>query len=89
LGNLIVGYNEGPHPDPSSSRIGSHNFVGGTLNAFTSSGGVVFGNQNWIQAGSSSILGGQSNLAQGLGSTILGGRANWTGSSDQTVPAVQ
>jgi hypothetical protein len=89
LGNLIVGYNEGPHPDPTSGRNGSHNIVGGTLNAFTSSGGMVFGNQNWIQSGSASILGGQGNLAQGLGSSILGGRANWTGSPDQTVPMVQ
>jgi hypothetical protein len=86
LGNLIVGYNEGPHPDPTSGRNGSHNIVGGTLNAFTATGGIVFGTQNWAQGGFSSILGGQGNLAQGLGSSILGGRANWTGSSDQTVP---
>jgi hypothetical protein len=89
LGNLIVGYNEGPHPDPTSGRNGSHNIVGGSLNAFTATGGIVFGNQNWVQAGFSSILGGEGNLAQGLGSSILGGRANWAGSSDQTVRAVQ
>jgi hypothetical protein len=89
LGNLIVGYNEGPHPDPTSGRNGSHNIVGGSLNAFTATGGIVFGNQNWAQAGFSSILGGEGNLAQGLGSSILGGRANWTGSPDQTVPMVQ
>jgi hypothetical protein len=89
LGNLIVGYNEGPHPDPTSGRNGSHNIVSGTLNAFTATGGIVFGNQNWIQSGYSTILGGEGNLAQGLGSSILGGRANWAGSVDQTVPAVQ
>jgi len=89
LGNLIVGYNEGPHPDPTSGRNGSHNIVGGTLNAFTSTGGVVLGSQNWIQGGSSTILGGEGNLAQGLASSILGGRSNWTGSSDQTVPMIQ
>jgi hypothetical protein len=89
LGNLIVGYNEGPHPDPTSGRNGSHNIVSGTLNAFTATGGIVFGNQNWIQSGYSTILGGEGNLAQGLGSSILGGRANWTGSPDQTVPMVQ
>jgi hypothetical protein len=86
LGNLIIGYNEGPHPDPTSGRTGSHNLVGGTLNAFTASGGIVFGTQNWTQGGFSSILGGTGNLAQGMSSSILGGRANWTGSSDQTVP---
>jgi hypothetical protein len=86
LGNLIIGYNEGPHPDPTSGRTGSHNLVGGTLNAFTASGGIVFGTQNWTQGAFSSILGGTGNLAQGMSSSILGGRANWTGSSDQTVP---
>lgn len=86
LGNLIVGYNEGPHPDPTSGRNGSHNIVGGMLNAFTASGGIVLGAQNWIQGEFSSALGGQNNLAQGLGSSILGGRANFTGSSNQTVP---
>ena len=86
LGNLIVGYNEGPHPDPTSGRNGSHNIVGGTLNAFTVSGGLVMGAQNWIQGEYATILGGQNNLAQGLGSSILGGRANWAGSANQTVP---
>lgn len=86
LGNLIVGYNEGPHPDPTSGRNGSHNIVAGTLNAFTSTGGLVMGNQNWIQGAYSTILGGEGNQAQGLASSILGGRSNWTGSTDQTAP---
>lgn len=89
LGNLIVGYNEGPpapSADPTSGRNGSHNIVGGTFNAFTSTGGIVLGTQNYTQGMYSSILGGEMNQAQGLSSSILGGRANFTGSSDQTAP---
>lgn len=86
LGNLIIGYNEGPHPDPTSGRNGSHNIVGGTLNAFTSSAGLVMGYQNWIQGEYATILGGRGNLAQGRASSILGGQVNFTGSENQTVP---
>jgi|GEM_PF-2156007 hypothetical protein len=89
LGNLIVGYNEGPpapSADPISGRNGSHNIVGGTFNAFTSTGGIVLGTQNYTQGMYSSILGGEMNQAQGLSSSILGGRANFTGSGDQTAP---
>lgn len=88
LGNLIIGYNEGPHPDPTSDRNGSHNIVAGTLNAYTATGGIVMGSQNWIQGEFATILGGQNSLAQSLGSSILGGRANFTGSVNQTVPSV-
>jgi hypothetical protein len=36
LGNLIIGYNE---PAPTGARTGSHNLVGGSMNAFSTSGG--------------------------------------------------
>jgi len=86
LGNLIVGYNEGPHP--SGLRTGSHNFVGGTLNAFQASGGLVLGSQNWINNPYATILGGEGNQADGLASSILGGRAQWTGSADCSIPSI-
>jgi hypothetical protein len=89
LGNLIVGYNEGPPlppADPTNGRTGSHNIVGGTLNAFTSAGGIVLGSGNWTQNMFSSVLGGEMNQAQGLGSSILGGRGSTISSSDQTLP---
>jgi hypothetical protein len=86
LGNLIVGYNEGPHPDPTSGRTGSHNIVAGTLNAFTSSAGLVMGYQNWVQGEYATILGGRGNLALGRASAILGGPTNFAGSENQTVP---
>ncbi len=86
LGNLIVGYNEGPHP--IGGRTGSHNIVGGSLNAFTASGGLVLGSQNWINNQYATILGGENNQADGLASSILGGRANWAGSTDATIPPI-
>ncbi|HXF92771.1 MAG TPA: hypothetical protein VNK46_08435 [Nitrospiraceae bacterium] len=85
LGNLIVGYNEGPHP--TGGRTGSHNLIGGTLNAFTSSGGLVFGSRNWISRPYAAILGGEGNQAEGLASSILGGRGNWLGSSYSYFPS--
>lgn len=86
LGNLMVGYNEGPHP--IGGRMGSHNIVGGTLNAFTSSGGLVLGSQNWINGQYATILGGENNQADGIASSVLGGRGNWVGTADSTVPPI-
>lgn len=91
LGNLIVGYNEGPpapalSADPNNSRTGSHNIVGGTLNAFTSSGGIVLGSGNWTQSIYSSVLGGEMNRAQGLTSSILGGMNHSTSTADDIFP---
>jgi len=91
LGNLIVGYNEGPAllADPSNSgvgRTGSHNIVGGQFNGFTSTGGMVFGSGNWTQALFSSVLGGEMNQVQGLNSTLLGGMHNTISGSDQIFP---
>ncbi len=85
LGNLVVGYNEGPHP--TGGRTGSHNLVGGTLNAFTSSGGLVFGSRNWISRPYAAVLGGEGNQAEGLASSILGGRGNWLGSAYSYFPS--
>jgi len=91
LGNLIVGYNEGPAllADPSNlgvGRTGSHNIVGGQFNGFTSTGGVVFGSGNWTQGLFSSVLGGEMNQVQGLNSTLLGGINNTISTSDQIFP---
>lgn len=67
LGNLIVGYNEG-----NVSRVGSHNLVVGPSHAFTSTGGVVFGENNSISAKSAAVLGGLQNHNEGERSSILG-----------------
>jgi hypothetical protein len=81
LGNLIIGYNEGPVSSGTSSgldfmgagRTGSHNLVGGVRNAFTSVGGFVFGQGNWIAREYAAVSGGLNNIA---GNTITGGVAS-------------
>lgn len=70
LGNLIIGYNES---SAVLSRTGSHNLIGGSLNSFSSFGGVVFGLQNTISGQYASVLGGSGNMAVGSNSTVYGG----------------
>jgi len=84
LGNLIIGYNE---TDPSVGllRNGSHNLVGGQMNSFSSSGGLVFGVRNAIRGQYAAILGGERNLASGLNSSILGGGQNTASGQYSTV----
>jgi len=72
LGNLIIGYNENT-PTPTLIRTGSHNLVGGSMNSFSSFGGMVFGLQNTISGEYASVLGGNENKAVGLHSTVYGG----------------
>jgi hypothetical protein len=67
-GNLIVGYNEGN----GLLRVGSHNLVVGPSHTYTSTGGVVFGESNFISAKSAAVLGGLQNHADGERSSILG-----------------
>jgi len=88
-GNLIVGYNE-PRPD-SNDRTGSHNLVLGRQHNFSSYGGIVSGEQNWVKApynaaisgfrnvasGSwAAMFAGGDNEASGAGSVMIGGGAN-------------
>jgi hypothetical protein len=73
LGNLIIGYNENTTPTPTLPRTGSHNLVGGSMNSFSSFGGMVFGLQNTISGQYASVLGGNQNKAEGSNSTVYGG----------------
>lgn len=75
LGNLIIGYNE-TDPNVGLIRNGAHNLVGGQMNSFSSSGGVVFGLRNAIRGQYASVLGGERNVASGMNSAILGGGQN-------------
>lgn len=84
LGNLIVGYNEGPMP--GGERTGSHNIVGGSLNSFYSYGGLVVGSQNTILGQYATVHGGLLNRAQSTGSSILGGMDNFARFDNQTIP---
>lgn len=85
LGNLIVGYNELPMP-AVGSRGGSHNLVVGPSNAFASTGGAVFGNNNVISGQSATVLGGNHNISTGPSATILGGYGVTVNGTEETYP---
>ena len=59
-GNLILGYDETP-----GTQTGSHNFLLGPGNSYTSYGGIVWGFSNKISGPYASILGGGLNTASG------------------------
>ncbi len=67
-GNLIIGYDE-----DARSQTGSHDLILGTVQEFTSYGGVVGGADNAITAPFASVLGGGENIASGQEAAILGG----------------
>lgn len=71
-GNLVVGYSE-LGSLTSGDRVGSHNFILGSRNTFTSFGGIVAGSDNQITNESASVTGGQFNVASGLFASIAGG----------------
>src|SRR4030095_7823378 len=50
LGNLLIGYNEAPSPDPENmvARNGSHNLIVGPYHRYGNSGGLVAGFANTI-----------------------------------------
>ena len=75
LGNLIIGYNE----SNLDTHTGSHNFVMGKSNSYTSYGAMVSGFNNSSQGPYASVIGGgENNNAVGWRSVILGGEANTT-----------
>ena len=75
LGNLIVGYNEPGNPD-GDDRTGSHNFVFGHGNSFSSFGGLVGPRDSTISAAFASVSGGGLNRASAVGASVSGGRGN-------------
>ena len=75
LGNVIVGYLEAGLP-LGDDRTGSHNIVGGTLNSYSSWGGLVAGRGNTVGAPWASVSGGAANLAGAPDSSVGGGYLN-------------
>jgi hypothetical protein len=79
LGNLIVGYNELRAGLPglgSDDRSGSHNLVVGSLQNFSSFGGLVAGELNSISGAYASVSGGYANRASGIQASVSGGDGN-------------
>lgn len=75
VGNIIVGYNE-LSAVFSDVRTGSHNFVAGNLNNYSSYGGIIVGHRNTISAPYASITAGQGNRAIAAGASVSGGSNN-------------
>jgi len=57
-------------------KIGSHNLVMGSQNSYSSAGGIVAGQGNFITGLYASSLGGTANLASGLFAVNVAGRGN-------------
>jgi hypothetical protein len=83
LGNLIIGYNEPNTTGPV--RTGSHNLVGGSFNAFSSTGGLVFGLRNTLSGPYAAIFSGEANTASGTNASVLGGNLNTAAGLRSTV----
>ena len=69
LGNIIVGYNT----DNGDTRTGSHNVIIGDQHTWTTSSGLVAGNNNKLTGTYSFVAGGIQNVASGQASFVGGG----------------
>ncbi len=86
LGNLIIGYNESRDSgEGADDRSGSHNFILGRKNNYSSYGGLVAGYLNTISGHYASVTGGDHNVASGNFSSISGGYKNTATGEDATV----
>jgi hypothetical protein len=72
LGNVIIGYDEGP-----GAQTGSHNLVLGYHQSLTTWGGIVGGVDNTL-SGAASVVFGAHNNANGSAAAITGGEYNLT-----------
>jgi hypothetical protein len=64
FGNLVIGYNDETNCAAGvCTRTGSHNLVLGNSNACISSGGIVSGSENTLDADLAVLLGGEGNSA--------------------------
>jgi hypothetical protein len=76
LGNLFLGYDEGP-----GSQTGSHNVVFGFNQSFTSYGSMIGGFLNTVTSPSAAVFG-DSNTVDSRGSLVAGGNNTVTGDGD-------
>ena len=86
-GNLIVGYNE--LRGSGDIRTGSHNIIVGTLQNYSSFGGLVAGYKNTVSGRWASVSGGSENIASGWYSSISGGTGNNTSDNFSSVSGGQ
>ena len=70
LGNVIIGYDEGP-----GTQTGSHNLVLGYHQSLSSWGGIIGGADNTLSGAASAVFGSHNNAA-GSASSVTGGEYN-------------
>ena len=80
-GNLILGYNEN-----AGTQTGSHSFVSGRGNSFSSFGQLVNGTNNKATGAWASVLG-YNNSVSGAYSTVVGGYSNQVSGFASTIVA--
>jgi hypothetical protein len=76
VGNLVLGYNEEPPELGVEERLASHDLIIGRYHRYTSFGGLVAGNRNWISGEEATVSGGQENIASGDQASVSGGLLN-------------
>jgi hypothetical protein len=76
VGNLVVGYNEGPTTLNPFDRGGSHNLIVGPEHKYLSCGGFLAGFRNTLSGYYTSVSGGYGNEASGNFSSVSGGVLN-------------
>ncbi len=76
VGNLVVGYNEGPSTLNPGDRGGSHNLIVGPEHKYLSLGGFLAGFRNTVTTLYASVSGGYNNTASGDSSSVSGGYGN-------------
>jgi uncharacterized coiled-coil protein SlyX len=69
----------------NSHKSGSHNIVLGAENSYSSFGGLVAGNRNFITNEYASVLSGFGNVASGDSSSVLGGTVNEASGARSTI----
>lgn len=91
LGNLIVGYNADTTSDSGTPdvRTGSHNLVIGDDHTYSSFGGIVGGDNNFVTGPNASVTGGFTNTAAGVYSSVSGGQGNTASGQSSSVSGGQ
>lgn len=65
----------------ANHRLGSHNLIVGSGNAYSQYGGLLAGNRNIVSSPFASVSGGKDNLASGISASVSGGSFNKSSSS--------
>ena len=81
-GNLVIGYDEHEGGRPQG---GSHNLILGEDQGFTSYGGFLAGEANFVSGAFASVSGGLENEAHGFASSVAAGEANVAFGSESSV----